>query len=192
MQRLIKTGLFALVATVGCKNATRDDSNVSAQKPVETQQESQSVLEGAKQAQDQGAGSYSSEPSTESRFSWLKTGTWNSAPSGETPAASAEASETTEPQTEVTRTVENTAALTVIQDAMAKSVSKTELVVTSHDDNSFHMVKAKLSPDTQITRNGDAASLSDIKAGDHVTVTYKMDHNQPIATSIDIKGAEQP
>lgn len=230
MQRLINTGLLTLLAATalsgaGCKRAARDDSTVSAPKAVETtQQPSQVVVESAQQqqAQQTGAGSYV-EPTAENRFSWVKPGAWNSAPSNATttepasepaseptaassdqwPAATSndspasatdvtatdEPRETTEPSTEVTRAVANNAMLTVVKDAMTKSVSKSEIIVTSGDDKSFHMVRAKLSPDTKITRDGEAASIKDIQAGDRVTVTYKLVHSEPVATTIEIHGA---
>lgn len=128
-----------------------------------------------------------------SDFSWLKPGTWNSAPSGEATDSNAPAASTTTTSTDTTTTtdpvtsaVENTAMATVVKDAMTKSVSKSEIIITSSDDKSFHMVHAKLSPDTKVTRDGEAASINDIQAGDRVTVTYKMDHAQPVATKIEI------
>lgn len=200
MQRLINTGLLTLLTATalcgaGCKRAARDDSSVSAPKPVETtQQPSQAVVQGAEQAQRAGEGSYAEPDQKTSDFSWVRPGTWNSAPSGgETHAAvaSAEANETNEPSDEITRSVETNAMLTVAKDAMTKSVSKSEIVVTSGDQTSFHMVRAKLAPDTKITRNGEAASINDIKQGDHVTVVYKMENSQPVATSIEILGGER-
>src|SRR5437868_6293087 len=111
MQRLINTGLLTLITATalcgaGCKRAARDDSSVSAApKPIETTQpESQAVLEGARQVAEKHEGSYA-EPATRSDFSWVRPGTWNSAPTSE-PAASAEANETNEPSDEVTRSVE--------------------------------------------------------------------------------------
>ena len=215
MQRLINTGLLTLLTATalcgaGCKRAARDDSAVSAPKAVETtQQPSQAVIEGAKEqeAQQTGAGSYA-QPTTEDRFWWVKPGAWNSAPSNaetraanepnDSPASATDVTaideprETTEPSNEVTRAVANNAMLTVVKDAMTKSVSKSEIIVTSGDDKSFHMVRAKLSPDTKVTRDGEAAAIKDIQAGDRVTVTYKMDHAQPVATKIEItSGANQ-
>jgi hypothetical protein len=145
----------------------------------------------ANEATSEPANPPASEPTTASSDHW-PAATSNDSPASATDVtATDEPRETTEPSTEVTRAVANTAMLTVVKDAMTKSVSKSEIIVTSGDDKSFHMVRAKLSPDTKITRDGEAASIKDIQPGDHVTVTYKMDHSQPVATKVEINGANK-
>lgn len=154
----------------------------------------------AQETQEPGAGSYApaqartadthqtqtrSAQSRESNtrdYSWIKPFSWNSAPTGVPPETQTD---------EVTSTVQNAAAATVLENAMLSSVSPTNIVVTTEDGTSFHMINAKLSADTRIVKDGHAAVLADIHQGDHVKVSYHMDNAQPIADSIEILSGGQ-
>jgi colicin import membrane protein len=119
-------------------------------------------------------------------YSWIKPLSWNSAPTGVAPEASADTK-----TDEVTSMVQSTAAATVLDNALLSSVSATDISVTTEDSAGFHMINAKLSADTRIVKDGHAATLADIKQGDHVKVSYHMDNAQPIADSIEILSGGQ-
>ena len=101
-------------------------------------------------------------------YSWIKPFAWNSAPTGVAP--------------------ENG---TVVDNATLSSVSADVISVTTQDDDSFHMINAKLSPETRIVKDGHTAALADIQPGDHVKVSYHMENAQPIADSIEILSGGQ-
>jgi hypothetical protein len=170
------------------------------------QQQAQEAQARASQLQQQqfsehqaGAGSYStaqartSEPrqrqtrsaqSRDSSFSWVRPGAWNSAPRTTEPASD-------EPTDEVTRMVQATAAATVIDEAILQSVTNEEIVVTSSDATGFHMVNAKVTSETRVVKDGHAATLGDIKQGDHVKVSYHMENTKPVADSVEILSGGQ-
>jgi flagellar biosynthesis GTPase FlhF len=173
------------------------------------QQEAQSAQQRAARLQQQaqtqepaaGAGSYSTAQArtadghqmqtrsaqshdTRGDYSWLTAGAWNSAPT--TAAPSEPAPTATNGIDEVTHTVQSAAASTFVDNVLLEPLTNNELTISSSDDTSLHVLNAKVDADTKITKDGKDATFSDIVDGDHAKVTYRMDHNQPIAESIDI------
>ena len=47
-------------------------------------------------------------------------------------------------------------------------------------------LRVKLDAQTKVERNGAAANISELSKGEQVTVTYRLDGNQPVAESVHI------
>lgn len=61
--------------------------------------------------------------------------------------------------------------------------SSDEIVI--HREGS-EALRVKIDAQTKVERNGAAASVSDLTKGEQVTVTYRLDGNQPVAESVHI------